>query len=525
MPAVVGLWVGAPTGCEPLGSFRGSRPDPGTDAEAPLLVALPTVLDFGTVSATTPATRGLTLVNAGEHPVTVYGHDQPLGLLGDDASVFRVDAEPVLELEPDRQVDLQVEFVPTTDGRWEASLMVQPGDQRIDLVGRGSAPVIGVEEPDGTAATIGCENSVPVDIYNQGSEVLTVDALEVDDPWDAWQLAADPVPAQVRPGERLRVRYTFAPRYDADSHGLRPATLTVWSNDPASPRTALQLDGLALQVDGVEERFTYSPGASIDLLVVADTDGVMGLRIPEVTDALPALVTGLQAAGASLHSTVVTGGSPCPQTFPVYADVTVERDARVDALAEGLSGDPGVGSDRLGEHAAAALAQAVPGACLEGFLRPGARLHVLLVAGDDDLSTLQPATQLARLQAEAPNASRVTVSAILPTDTYGCDGTVYSPAYAELAASTDGALVDICADDLPGAVVAIADAAVAELEAALEHPLGRPPIPESLEVTVDGEPWSDFTYRPEDRTLVFPATAPPRAGAQVVVSYRAADDC
>mgnify|MGYP000273885983 CR=1 FL=1 len=524
------LWLGALvvwTGCEPLGSYRGpdTKSSPGTSEDT--VVAYPSVVDFGTVSVDGgPAQRVLTLANPGDHTITVYGFDQPVGLYGDDAGVFTVDHDsPYVDIAPGEDIDVRVSFAPPTDGRWEAALLVQPGDQTIEVVGRGAAPVVGVDTPPSATANIGCEDSVAVDIFNQGSDRLRVTGLRLDDPWDAWDLAADPTPATVDPGERLRVRYTFAPEYMADSHGPRPATLTVETDDPRTPLQTVTLDGLAVQVDGVEEQFTYNPGAAVDLLVVADTDGVMGLQIPAVAAAMPALVDELHAVGATLHSAVVTGGSPCPETFPAFADLSVERFERASLLQDGLEGDAGAGSDRLGEHTVATLAQDFAGGCLEGFLRDDARLHVVLVAGDADLSTLRSSTQLAQIEAKAPNAANVFVSAILPTDTFGCDGTRYAPTYAELAVQSDGAVIDLCSDDLSGAMSQVADASVADLQAALEHTLGREPIPESIVVEVDGEVFDDFTYRVLDQTVVFDADHPPRAGATVVVRYRALEAC
>ena len=513
-------------GCEPLGSYHGLDDDSAIAGATPMVVAYPTVVDFGTVPVNgTSVSRTLTLENPGSVPVTVYGHNQPIGLYGDDTEVFTFGAEPILELAPGDAHAVTIGFVPPTDGRWEAGLTIQPGDQYLEVVGRGSAPVLGVDDPASASATIGCEDSVAVDVFNQGSAQLHISELELSDPWDAWSLAADPIPATIEPGERLRVRYAFAPAYDDDSHGPRPAQVTVYSNDPASAARTLPLEGLAVQVDGVDETFTYSPGAAIDLLMVVDTDGVMGLQVPDVAAAMPALVDAMGEVGATLHSAVVTGASPCPTTDPAFADRTAERLERSMLLQEGLEGPPGTGSDRLGEHTVAALAQATTGACLEGFLRPDARLHVLLVAGDEDLSTLRSSTQLAQMESAAPDSARVIVSTLLPTDSMGCDGTVYSASYAELAAQSSGAVMDLCADDLDAAMRQVALASVSDLAAALEHPLGREPIPESLEVEVDGEPFDHFTYRAADQTIVFDATQPPRSGASVRVQYRALDDC
>ena len=513
-------------GCEPIESFRGMEDADDTATGTEQLTVSPASLDFGTVSPSEEAAvRTLTLRNSGTTPMTVVGHDQFIGLFGDDSSVFSLDAEPFMELMPSEERALPVHFAPPTDGRWEAMLDIQPSSWQVSIVGRGSAPVVGIDEPAGTTASIGCESSVSVNVFNQGSAPLSVEDLSLDDPWDAWTLTADPTPTQLNPGERLRLRYAFAPRYADDSGGLRSAAMSVFTDDPRQPRSDVSLEGLALQVNGVEESFIYSTSEQIDLLMVADTDGVMGLQIPTVQAAVPALVESFMNVGASLHTAVVTGESPCPQTLPVWADTAVEEMARIEHLQDGLEGERGPGSDWLGIHAATTLAQADETGCLAGFLRPDARLHVVLIAGDHDQSGLRPATQLASIAAEAPLASQTMVSAILPTDTFGCSGTLYAESYAELTVLSGGALVDLCAANLSSAVHQIAVKAVSDVRLALERRLQREPIPESIQVEVDGVSWPHFTYRAEDHTIVFDESQPPSSGSEVLIRYRAVEEC
>jgi hypothetical protein len=309
--------------CQPLGSYEGLPPDAGSPPAASPLVVYPTLLDFGVVRVTgEPIERTLTFENPGETWLQVYGHDQPVGLYGEDISVFQFETEPILELAPGASVPIKVAFTPPKDGRWEAALLLEPGSQTVEVTGRGSAPAIGLEQPDDVVVPIGCDTSVAVDVFNQGSAQLEITGLDLDDPWDTWSLAADPIPATVAPGEHIRVRFIFAPQYDGDAHGPRMATATFQSNDPVSSTKSVALEGLAMQLEGVTERFTYRADNNIDLLVVADTDGVMGLQIPSVQAAMPALVSQLSSAGAILQSAVVTGASYCPQTEPAFADAS-----------------------------------------------------------------------------------------------------------------------------------------------------------------------------------------------------------
>lgn len=523
--AVCVVWLTS-MGCEPLSSYRGlDGADGGGQASGGSLAAIPTWLDFGTISAGgLPATRTLELVNTGDAAVSVFGHDQPVGLFDDNASVFSVESDGVLELEPGESVRLPVEFAPPTDGRWEAQLTIAPGPVPVDLLGRGRAPVVGADGPAGVVAAVGCESTATVEVFNQGSARLELSDLTLSDPWDVWSLAADPTPAFIEPGDRLRVRYRFSPAYDPSGGGLRQATTRLHTDDPRQPVLDVALEGLALDTEGVVESFTYQPTAAIDMLVVADTDGVMGLQIPGVQAAMPRLVDAFADAGVSLQAAVVTGDSACPTTSPPFAVPTDERALLLDVLESGLDGPFGPGSDRLGDHAVQALDQAA-GGCLQGLIREDAFLHVVLVAGDEDRSAASPATQLARIRAAAPAAAATRVSAVLPTDSLGCDGTVYSASYAGIAAAAGGAVIDLCADNLGDWLPLIATAALQDAAEPLAHTLAVEPIAESIAVTVDGEPWGAYRYDAASRTVLFDAASPPRAGASVSVTYRAIDDC
>ena len=98
----------------------------------------------------------LNLENPGDTDLTVYGHDQPIGLYGDDTSVFAFDTNPLVSLAPGESLSVPVVFTPRTDGTWEALLEVNPGEQSILIRGSGAAPVIGVGPTSPPTAAIGC---------------------------------------------------------------------------------------------------------------------------------------------------------------------------------------------------------------------------------------------------------------------------------------------------------------------------------------------------------------------------------
>ncbi len=517
--------------CDPLASYHGAPTiDAKEDAEA-LLVVHPTSLDFGTVPVTGESVvRVLNLENPSQTDLIVYGHDQPSGLYGDDTSVFRFDTAPLVPLAPGESISVPVHFSPHTDGIWEAALEVNPGGQSILIRGAGSAPVIGVGPTETPVAPIGCTVSTSMRIANQGSAALELDAIALDDPWDAWGLDTSALPATIAPGSTLTVQADFTPRYADDTYGARPANATIHSNDPAAPQAPVPLYGEAEQLTLVRENFTYAVSNDIDLLVVADTSHVVQGWLPNVKAAMAPLVFGLEDAGASLQTAVVTGASPCPSTVPIYADSSTDLEQRVDHLALGLSGDAGTAYNQLGILAGLSLDQAGAGGCLEGFLRPNSRLHVLLVTGVADVST-EDAIEQVDLMREALDEAhlldehRFKVSALMGTDASICLGAVFSASYLSIVESTGGTVVNLCSSALGTDIKAIRDNALQGLEAAYTYPLVRSPIAESIRVRVDNEPWTDFQYSAETNTVLFDGPDIPGVNSNVEIEYREQQDC
>ena len=110
------------------------------------------------------------------------------------------------------------------------------------------------------------------------------------------------------------------------------------------------------------------------------------------------------------------------------------------------------------------------------------------------------------------------------TDASICLGAVWSNTYYGIVEHR-GTVVNLCSSELGIDIRAIRDNALQGLEAAYAHPLGLPPVPESIRVTVDGAPWTHFEYRAEDNTVLFEGPDIPSVNAEVDIEYREQLDC
>ena len=489
------------------------------------LVLSPAWLDFGTARAgAEPQEQSFTLINAGNTEVVVHGHDEIIDSYDpDDGHIFEVDADPVLALQPGESQDVTVRFRPPTQGLWDARIDVNNGAEVLQLSGRGAAAVIGATAPARVSTLFGCRAEMPFEIFNQGDLPLHVTDIDLLSPDPTWSLHLDPSPFQLGPGDRTTVQVSFAPSWDITTGGLRNALVQVVSDDPLTPELAIRVEALAYEGVRIEEGFTYRPGHSVDLLVVADTDGVLSLYAERLADNIGVLVGILEDNNIAVQLAGLTGADICPSSEPAWTAGDASLASRRAALSAALEGDTGPGSEMLVEHAIAALS-ARP-SCLSGFLRPDAQLHVIVLAGGPDGSPRPPEAQLIELHNAVPAASDVAVSAVIPTTDSGCAGTTYGAGYADMAIDSAGAIADLCAPSLDGAMEAIAGASLRVASGGLRYVLREAPDPDSLAVQVDGSTFTEWTYDPRDQAIIFGADTAPSTGAEVGIAYSPELDC
>jgi hypothetical protein len=505
--------------CEPWG--RGLPQEPVDPLGQEALVVSPSELDFGSISVREDgfATASFTITNGGTETLTVHGHDEVVG----DADAFAVAADPYMELRPGHSQELLVRFLPATEATYRGELRINYGVETLSLVGGGLAPVLVLDRPEVPPTAVGCTASVDLSLRNAGSEVLHLDGLSLADETEYRVVGA--APAALSPGEAATVTLGFSPM----SGGWRSTSVAVWSDDPLWPDEApatVVLEGLGVAGATASERFLYAPDTQVDVLFAVDSSGIMAALLDRADPALLAWEEQLGLGAVDLHSAVLTGASTCPATSPAWLDGSESSEERVALLQEGFDGAAGAWSDELLALAATALrTETGPGGCLEGFLREGARLQIVVVTGQADQGALDPAATLLALQEVAPANSSVVVSALMATTAEGCNGTTYGEGYAEVVLASGGRIADLCAASWSEGFADFAEECVLSGSGALSHPLGAEPLPESLRVTADGAPATGWSYDAASNAVVFDAASGPAVGAEIEVQYMLAQAC
>jgi hypothetical protein len=512
--------------CDPIGSARLETADPGPGGQEALVVS-PAVLDFGTISVLEDgsARADFTVSNAGDQTIAVHGHDEVIALEGDAEAVFEVAAEPIFELRPGESQIFSVNFVPMTDGHWEAEIQVNHGLELLRLEASATAPVAELQSSLKEAAPVGCEQSLEITLRNTGGELLQVDETHLEVGEDYRMDESLELPLVLEAGHELELPLVYAPSWTTERADTRSDVLWVDSNDPLFPSLSTSIENVAYWGSVPDESVLFAPGIETDLLFVIDSDGVMGIYTDQAQTVLGEFVDTLRQSNVDLQAAVIHHGDSCPQTSPSYTEADDPASDVLELLQDGFSAPSGWGSNALGEHAASALEHDSPGDCMDGFLREGAQLHIVLVAGSADMSSQTPEAQISALRALAPDASEIRISVLVPVSSEACSGVTLGEGYMDLAAETDGAIEDLCLDDWSGPFQAFADVSVSAQEGELIHPLATSPIVESIEVSAGGVRVDDWSWEEELGAVRFYENSSITPGEWATIRYVAAIEC
>lgn len=273
-----------------------------------------------------------------------------------------------------------------------------------------------------------------------------------------------------------------------------------------------------------EELFTQAVVVpSSDVLLVIDDSRSMGEEQALLGLAVGALIEALVTTEADVRFAVVTtdAGSPAAGVArggvldPLASDVLDRAAAALAVGDEGSRDEQGFAAARL----------AVDGVHNPGFPRVDARLDLVFIADEDDQSPGEVAAHLDALR--GVGAASVTVHGILGDLPDGCaaPGGAADPAprYHEAVAATSGQIESICAPSYAELLQRVGFEVSGLRDS---FPLSKLPVPESLEVWVDGVRLHErevdgWQYEPGENAVRFVGSAVPRSGMEVLVQYEA----
>jgi len=450
---------------------------------SPRIVVSPTTVSFSPTAPGDTATEQVWVSNEGEAPLRITS------VVSTDSAFFLTGSVPPI-LAPSEGFSMDVWF----EGRVDSApligeLIVASDDEGQPEVvvpltgsGLGSALRVAPNPVDIGSVYVTCEQLGWTTLSNVGPTPLTVTDIILDGD-EEMSVRVPEIPFTLDPDESRQIELEYAPFTDVDHQ----AVLSVSSSDTADP-VAVPVIGQGIFAGQQTDHFEHQTGI-VDLLIAIDSSCSMGDQKSDIDLALQTLVADLEVV-APLWQVGVTTGNPCftsgvitPST-PNYASV-ITNAARLSSY--------GVCDTECLLHIAnTALGQDVPGGCNEGFLRPGALLHLLVISDEPEQSGISWSTLVNDLRGFVATDTLLLISAIVDLGTCGYGG---AAGYLEAAAATGGPVLDVC-DAAWADEITVVSEAIAEKTRALA--LSRSPAyAPSMEVLQDGVPASDWWYDPD----------------------------
>lgn len=519
--------------------------DPGTDlppVQDACIVAELDAPSFEPVLVYPPgqsAALGLTVRN-GTDQERCGGDLQILGLTGLQAP-FSVGPAPSNPVAPGDSVTVELRFSPTARGEYAASLELRSNDPEqpvlsFALAATGAGPVLDVQPAAADVGDpyIGCTVERTIGVTNLGNAPLTAARVELftaaPDEFAVALPPEPPLPVELAPFDVQEdsPRYSFQATYRPLDTFADTAFITVSAVRPMSSANAT-ISGRGRFFDDQEDRFTSPGDAPADIVVAVDRSESMEGELASVEQNLQDLAEEVAADPRDLRLTVIVADDGCPiGEVPFIDNAMTAAEARDVAStmldADGTASPPGSLTSEPFDLIAAALSTtnlALDG-CNSPWYRDAAQLSALGITDSALGDGKAWSTDLAKLTAVKADPALLTVHAAAGDVPGGCVGAEAGDGLYEMTIATGGTFASICKSDFASDLWA---GTVAGKEPAVWAVLSRPPVPERIEVRVDGLRRDGWTYDASSNGIVFDWGAVPAVGAEVEVDYAVQGPC
>ncbi|MFZ5471184.1 MAG: choice-of-anchor D domain-containing protein [Myxococcota bacterium] len=514
---------------------------------------VPPALDFGLVPVGGEVTLGVAIRNDGTDDCFVSDW---LLASGSDAA-FSATPTGSLLLRPGEKAVLPVQLKPTAVGTFVGmaeGFVNHPSNGRVMalLSGRGVQGCFQLQPTsvDFGIARISCGvRTRSVVAVNGCTAPVTLGSAALDAATSGEiSLQAGPaLPFVLNPGAQAMFTLAYQPVDD----GVDIAALRVEAGQGGLNTVGVR--GQGQTKDTQTDRFLQEVQAKVDVLLVIDNSGSMMEEQTNLAANFAALLSGAQAAGIDYQIGITTTGldpspggwSSCPggveggeagRLFPVNNSTPRIITPNTPNAAQVFANNVKVGWCHWNEQGLEAAYRALseplvsstddprtpqPDDGNAGFLRPDARLVIIVVSDEEDFSTQPVDFYVTFFRAVKKNdPSLLSFSAIVAPPSLGLCPTASSSGsrYAAVAAQTGGITENICTQNWASSLQTLSSNAFGPKR---RFQLRQTPSDTTkIEVEVDGvKVTSGWSYDSATNSVVFePSTTPP-PGAAIDVTY------
>lgn len=504
------LWVA----CAPEQVTAG--PDTWSGKTGPPILSVGEALDFGDVYVSGgDATQVLlSILNTGESTLVISAVH-----VDDDAFALGQLYPPTIE--PGESATQVISYSPPYNIDSDAILTIEAntdaGSHEVALSGSGLAPELTVapESIDFGTVGLGCDYAQPFTITNTGREPLVVTAVDLDGPSDTITITPDAdLPWTLDPGEGVGATVSY--RTVVSSEQAR--VLSVESNAPSSTTVPVVITGTGEPAERITSTQTYWAVRPADIVFVLDKSCSMDDDIASLEAGLSTFLSVLDEGAVPYRIASVVSDSGSVEGNHPYIDPDNARDADsiFSEMNSGLSGSYAEQAFTLFESAVQTGTNR-PG----GWLRGDASLHLVAVSDEPEQSDQDTWDgYVSAFQALKPSPTLFMTHGIGGDYPKGCTSAQPYTGVYEASVATGGAFLSICGDMVDNLNSLGESIALASNDWIL---LSADPVPELVEITVDGVPWSGGWSPAGDGYIVLDGDI--TDGAVIEVSYVALGEC
>ena len=426
-------------------------------------------------------------------------------------------------LEPSESFTVLIDYDPLTYETNEDILRIYSNDEDepitlVNLGGSGDAPIIDISPTfhDFEEVFLGCEDYVKVDVSNIGNVDLEISQVDyyASVPTDLfpldYEVEVGEFPWIIPAGEVITLDVQFEPIDVTDDNGY----FEVHSNDPVNPTTTAAQVGIGTFEKILHERFEQDGMMGSDILFVIDNSGSMCGNQAQLANNFDTFVNILSASGYDYQIAFITTDDERfvgPIITPSTPDPVAEAMSQIGSI--GCSGSPMEKGMDMSMAATGTSGNAGPGSA---FLRTDAKLVVIYLSDENDISVTTPSAMASRLWSLKSSDALAVAHAVAGDVPGGCTsngGAQAGTDYFNLVNLMGGTYLSICAEDWGTPMEELARESLAR-NAFL---LADKPIVSSISVEVDGVISVDWTYDAAMNAVVFSVL--PRDGAFIDVRY------
>tara|TARA_Y100000593_G_scaffold71742_1_gene131759 strand:- start:1279 stop:2796 length:1518 start_codon:yes stop_codon:yes gene_type:complete len=496
----------------------------GIEKRQPQMLVHPQEIDFGRLDAGTQSGHEtFVIVNTGDEDLTIFAPDLVSGNIR--FAIDQYEQEEYVIAGGDL-LEVNVYYTPETYETNGGYISVVGNDEEnpsvdVLLMGGGDAPVMTVSpiDFDYGEISIGCDNEERITVRNDGNQDLEI--------YSVTQMVTQPVDILMEMGSLPEPPWTIVPGNELDflvsyiptDIGADSSQIEIAGNDPALPSVITEQYG-----DGdVEQWFTQTWQQEeipvLDVLWVIDNSGSMNVFQQNLATNIGSFMSAFTATGADYNMAVITTDRWTFTTILTPQTPNVEQELS-NLVVTGIMGSGMERGIQMSYQSLSSATAAGPGGM---FFRADATLIVIYVSDEQDWSSPGWSSYINFFDNIKPVGQFIPYGVIADTPS-GCTYTyngyprTLQPGwgYWDLIDYYGGSWYSICATDWGVQLQDLAGEVTGRRMFELDEP---DPIETTIEVTVNGQVTTDWTYDSGVNAVVFNEGHVPEEGQTIEINY------